>query len=73
MRNEVFKPESNQSFHLHAKKSLGQNFLNDQNVIEKIATSINALFPSEKNKYLHEIGPGSGALTQPLLNKGIKI
>jgi 16S rRNA (adenine1518-N6/adenine1519-N6)-dimethyltransferase len=73
MRNKVFKESPNQAFHLHAKKSLGQNFLNDQNIIEKIATSINSLFPNDKQKYLHEIGPGSGSLTQPLLNKGIKI
>ena len=73
MRNKVFKENPNQAFHLRAKKSLGQNFLNDQNIIEKIVVSINSLFPINKNKYLHEIGPGSGSLTQPLLNKGIKI
>ncbi|APJ04724.1 16S rRNA (adenine(1518)-N(6)/adenine(1519)-N(6))-dimethyltransferase RsmA [Silvanigrella aquatica] len=73
MRNKVFKENPNQVFHLQAKKSLGQNFLNDQHIIEKIATSINSLFYNGKPKYLHEIGPGSGSLTQPLLNKGIQI
>ncbi len=73
MRNKVFKENPNQAFHLHAKKSLGQNFLNDQNIIERIVTSINSLFSSDKNKYLHEIGPGSGSLTLPLLSKGIRI
>jgi 16S rRNA (adenine1518-N6/adenine1519-N6)-dimethyltransferase len=73
MRNNVFKENPNQAFHLKAKKSLGQNFLNDQSIIEKIATSINTLFPNDKNKYLHEIGPGSGSLTLTLLSKGIKI
>lgn len=73
MRNKVFKENPNQVFHLHAKKSLGQNFLNDQSIIEKIATTINLLFLNDKQKYLHEIGPGSGSLTQPLLNKEIKI
>lgn len=73
MRNKVFKESPNQAFSLHAKKSLGQNFLNDQNIIEKIVSSIHSLFPNDKHKYLHEIGPGSGSLTQPLLNKGIKV
>ena len=73
MRNKVFKEIPNQAFHLHAKKSLGQNFLNDQNVIEKIAYSIDSLFPKDSNKYLHEIGPGSGSLTKPLLDREIKI
>lgn len=73
MRNKVFKENPNQAFHLHAKKSLGQNFLNDQNIIEKIASSINSLFLKDGNKYLHEIGPGSGSLTKPLLDRGIHI
>jgi len=73
MRNKVFKENPNQAFHLQAKKSLGQNFLNDQKVIEKIAYSIDSLFPKNKIKYLHEIGPGSGSLTKSLLDLGIKI
>lgn len=47
------------------KKSLGQNFLQDQNVINKIASSIT---PS-KDDLIIEIGPGAGALTKELIKK----
>ena len=46
-----------------AKKRFGQNFLIDFNIIEKIINSIN---PSTRDHVI-EIGPGLGALTQPLL------
>jgi 16S rRNA (adenine1518-N6/adenine1519-N6)-dimethyltransferase len=49
-----------------AKKSFGQNFLVDQNHIEKI---IEALAP-EKGEIVIEIGPGRGALTEKLLASG---
>jgi len=48
-----------------AKKRFGQNFLVDTNVIEKIIYSINP----EAEDHIIEIGPGLGALTQPLLKK----
>ena len=41
-----------------AKKSLGQNFLIDKNIIKKIINSTIV-----KNKNIIEIGPGKGALT----------
>ena len=44
------------------KKSLGQNFLIDSNIINKIIQNIN---PNE-NETVIEIGPGRGALTIPL-------
>ncbi len=47
-----------------AKKSLGQNFLIDQNIIEKITNIIKI-----KNKNILEIGPGTGNLTASILNK----
>ena len=46
------------------KKSLGQNFLIDNNIIEKI---INVL--DIKDKSILEIGPGTGNLTKGLLKK----
>lgn len=46
-----------------AKKRFGQNFLVDSNVIDKIIHSINP----EPEDHIIEIGPGLGALTQPLL------
>ena len=47
------------------KKSLGQNFLIDKNIIEKICNSGNI---SENNNVL-EIGPGTGNLTEFILQK----
>lgn len=51
---------------IRAKKSLGQNFLTDENILKKIANS------SETNSddLIIEIGPGKGALTKYLVNKG---
>lgn len=46
-----------------AKKSLGQNFLKDQNICRKI---VDAIVPTE-NDYIIEIGPGRGALTEFLV------
>ena len=47
------------------KKSLGQNFLHDKNIIHKIVESANV----DKNTLVIEIGPGSGALTLELVPK----
>ena len=46
------------------KKSLGQNFLIDNNIIKKIVNLVNI-----KNKNVIEIGPGKGALTDEILKK----
>src|ERR1700749_3925794 len=45
------------------KKSLGQHFLKDENIIQKI---IDALKQNAFNNLL-EVGPGAGALTKHLL------
>jgi len=50
--------------YIKAKKSLGQNFLIDREVLEKIV-SINDI----ANKEVLEIGPGSGNLTTYILKK----
>ena len=47
-----------------AKKSLGQNFLIDKNIVNKIINTIEI-----KNKNVIEIGPGLGALTSKILEK----
>ncbi|MDQ6788067.1 MAG: 16S rRNA (adenine(1518)-N(6)/adenine(1519)-N(6))-dimethyltransferase RsmA, partial [Acidobacteriota bacterium] len=52
-----------------AKKSFGQNFLVDQNYIDKI---IGALNP-QKGETIIEIGAGRGALTEKLVESGAKI
>ena len=49
---------------IKAKKSLGQNFLTDRNILEKI-TSIVPI----KDKYILEVGPGTGNLTSFILKK----
>jgi len=46
-------------------KRFGQNFINDQNLIDRI---INALSP-QKGETILEIGPGRGALTGALLQR----
>ena len=50
---------------IKAKKSLGQNFLQDENILKKIANSIK----TNKNDLIIEIGPGKGALTKYLKEK----
>ncbi len=52
---------------IKAKKSLGQNFLIDKNIIEKI-TNITDI----KDKTVIEIGPGTGNLTSCILKKNPK-
>ena len=47
-----------------AKKRFGQNFLVDAGIIERILHSIKP----QPDDHIVEIGPGLGALTQPLLN-----
>ena len=47
------------------KKSLGQNFLIDKNIIEKICKAGNL----NKNDNVLEIGPGTGNLTEYILQK----
>jgi len=52
---------------IKAKKSLGQNFLIDNNILDKIVNIINI-----KGKNILEIGPGSGNLTNAILKKDPK-
>ena len=47
-----------------SKKSLGQNFLIDRNIIKKIIDEVEV-----KNKDIIEIGPGQGALTDEILKR----
>ena len=49
---------------IKAKKSLGQNFLIDREVLEKIVSITDIT-----NKEVLEIGPGSGNLTTYILKK----
>jgi 16S rRNA (adenine1518-N6/adenine1519-N6)-dimethyltransferase len=53
----------------HAKKRLGQHFLKSQPVITRI---VELIYP-HSNVPVIEIGPGRGALTLPLAEKGVNI
>jgi 16S rRNA (adenine1518-N6/adenine1519-N6)-dimethyltransferase len=50
---------------IRAKKSLGQNFLVDKNIIDKIINTVSIV----DNEIL-EVGPGTGNLTREILKKG---
>ena len=52
---------------IKAKKSLGQNFLIDKNILEKIVN-----ITKIENKIVLEIGPGTGNLTSYILKKNPK-
>ena len=47
------------------KRSLGQNFLIDKNIIKKISD----VYPIKENSEILEIGPGTGNLTEFLIKK----
>lgn len=51
------------------KRSLGQNFLIDPHVVEKIIAAVNDLKPQA----LIEIGPGAGSLTVKLRDLGLEL
>jgi 16S rRNA (adenine1518-N6/adenine1519-N6)-dimethyltransferase len=57
-----------QRFGLDAKKALGQNFLFDLNLTQKIARSAGSL----EGVTVFEVGPGPGGLTRALLSLGAK-
>ena len=52
---------------IKAKKSLGQNFLIDKNVLERIVSLIKI-----ENKSILEVGPGTGNLTSCILKNNHK-
>jgi 16S rRNA (adenine1518-N6/adenine1519-N6)-dimethyltransferase len=54
---------------IRANKSLGQNFLVDENVVEKIVEGADI----NKEDLIIEIGPGLGTLTKYLLEKAGKV
>ncbi|MBL0928282.1 MAG: 16S rRNA (adenine(1518)-N(6)/adenine(1519)-N(6))-dimethyltransferase [Phycisphaerales bacterium] len=54
---------------LSPKKSLGQNFLADQNLIRKLADAAE-LSPAD---LVLEVGPGTGVLTEAMLDRGCTV
>ena len=73
MTTQLYKPSQLRVFleeiGAKAKKSLSQNFLIDGNVLRKIADSAHV----QKGDYVLEIGPGPGALTEHLLERGCHV
>jgi 16S rRNA (adenine1518-N6/adenine1519-N6)-dimethyltransferase len=58
-----------QEIHVSPVKTLGQNFLHDQNVARWIVDQAGIT----RDDYVLEIGPGLGALTKLLLEKGARV
>ncbi len=54
---------------MRAKKSLGQNFLRDETVVNRIVDALDL----QNNETVIEIGPGQGALTGRLLEDACKV
>ena len=54
---------------LKPTKKLGQNFVTDQNTVEKIVRISNVT----KDSHVLEVGPGLGSLTLALLATGAKV
>ena len=50
------------------KKSLGQNFLTDQKILNLIVNAANI----SDDDIILEVGPGTGNLTEKILNKSLK-
>ena len=50
------------------KKSLGQNFIQNKDFIQKLS----ALIRTDNDTNIFEIGPGMGALTDQLIKKNLR-
>ncbi len=73
LRGGVSKPEPLRDViarhGLHASKALGQNFILDRQLLEKIAA-----IPGEiDGDTIYEVGPGPGGLTRALLERGATV
>lgn len=62
----IYRPSELHQLGIRAKKSLSQNFLIDQNILEKICVAAEI----KEGDLILEIGPGPGALTECMLKKG---
>jgi len=54
---------------MYKKKSLGQHFLHNQHYLKMVADAVGI----KKGETVVEIGPGEGALTEALLERGAKV
>ncbi|MGI8469144.1 MAG: 16S rRNA (adenine(1518)-N(6)/adenine(1519)-N(6))-dimethyltransferase RsmA [Pyrinomonadaceae bacterium] len=69
MRNKNSKAENRKPKIVFAKKSFGQNFLVDENYINKMISALNP----QKGETIIEIGAGRGALTEKLVEAGANV
>src|SRR5690554_98416 len=53
----------------HTKRSLGQHFLTDPNILDKITRAGGVI----EDDLVLEIGPGEGPLTESLLRSGARV
>jgi 16S rRNA (adenine1518-N6/adenine1519-N6)-dimethyltransferase len=58
---------------IQAKKSLGQHFLTNPGVIDRIADTVATLAQTQKVDFVVEIGPGRGALTRALIERKLEV
>lgn len=65
----VYRPSELHKLGIRAKKGLSQNFLIDQNILEKICAAAEV----KEGDQILEIGPGPGALTECMLKKGASV
>lgn len=68
-RREYGKNSEKRSNAVHAKKSLGQNYLTDDMLLEALCADAGV----EEGDCVLEIGPGMGALTRPLSQSAKKV
>lgn len=68
-KNRAFSKPHNTSGEVRAKKFLGQHFLKDESVAEKIGSTL--ILGGYED--ILEIGPGMGVLTKYLLEKGLRV
>ncbi|NGX37809.1 MAG: Ribosomal RNA small subunit methyltransferase A [Chlamydiae bacterium] len=65
----IYRPTELHQLGVRAKRRLSQNFLIDRNILQKICTTAEI----KQNDTVLEIGPGPGALTEALLEKGARV
>jgi len=65
----IYRPSELAKLEIFAKKSLSQNFLIDQNIINKIC----CVAEVQEGDSVIEIGPGPGAITEKLLERGAHV
>ena len=69
MSQQFHKPHKNRDQGVRAKKHLGQHFLKDETVAQKIGDTLTL----QGYKNVLEIGPGTGVLTKYILEKDITL